>query len=33
VDKKFEPVMSAEKREEMYRGWKKAIEKAKGWID
>jgi glycerol kinase len=33
VDKKFEPVMSAEKREEMYGGWKKAIEKAKGWID
>lgn len=33
VDKRFEPTMSKETRDEMYRGWKKAIERAKGWID
>jgi glycerol kinase len=33
VDKRFEPAMAAETRDEMYRGWKKAIERAKGWID
>ncbi|QTX32831.1 glycerol kinase GlpK [Aminithiophilus ramosus] len=33
VDREFDPLMVAEKREELYSGWKKAIEKSKGWID
>lgn len=33
ADREFGAVLSAEKREKMYKGWKKAIEKSKGWID
>ncbi|MDR1379765.1 MAG: glycerol kinase GlpK [Synergistaceae bacterium] len=29
----FSPAISDEKREKDYKGWKKAIEKAKGWLD
>ncbi|MDR1136696.1 MAG: glycerol kinase, partial [Synergistaceae bacterium] len=32
-DLEFVPAVSDEKREESYRGWKKAIEKSKGWVD
>jgi glycerol kinase len=32
-DVRFAPLASAEKREAEYKGWKKAIEKSKGWID
>ncbi len=32
VDKEFSAAMPTEKREEMYGGWKKAIEKSKGWL-
>ena len=32
-DVNFEPVASDEKRETGYKGWKKAIEKSKGWVD
>lgn len=31
VDKVFRPQMDAEKRNEIYAGWKKAVECAKGW--
>ena len=27
----FEPVMNSQERDELYAGWKKAVEKAKGW--
>jgi len=33
VDRVFEPTMSDERREELYAGWKKAVERARGWID
>ena len=33
TDRLFEPAMSAEKRDELYGGWKKAVEKAKGWAE
>jgi glycerol kinase len=33
VDRRFEPAMSRERVAEMRRGWQKAVERAKGWID
>jgi len=33
VDRRFEPAMSRERVAEMRRGWEKAVERAKGWID
>jgi glycerol kinase len=33
VDKIWEPDMGTEKREQGYRGWKKAVEKTFGWVD
>ena len=32
VDKVFQPRWSEEKREKMYRGWKAAVNRAKGWL-
>jgi glycerol kinase len=32
LDKTFEPQITAIKREEMYAGWKRAVERARGWI-
>ena len=32
VDKAFKPQMPAEKRNEIYAGWKRAVERSKGWI-
>ena len=32
-DRRFDPLMSKERREEAYAGWKKAISKAQNWID
>ena len=32
-DRRFDPLLSAEKRAEHYKGWQKAVTKAKGWID
>ena len=32
VDKVFKPQMPAEKRNEIYAGWKRAVERSKGWI-
>jgi glycerol kinase len=31
VDRRFEPQISADRREEMYAGWKRAVQRAKGW--
>jgi glycerol kinase len=31
VDRRFEPRMEAGQREELYQGWKRAVERAKGW--
>ena len=30
-DRTFEPRLSAERREELYAGWRRAVERAKGW--
>lgn len=32
LDRRFVPSMDEERREELYRGWKKAVERAKGWL-
>ena len=31
LDKRFEPTMEEARREKLYRGWQKAVEKAKAW--
>ena len=31
VDRTFEPQMSADQREKLYAGWKRAVERARGW--
>ncbi len=33
TDKVFEPEMSDEKREQLYKGWKKAVERTKNWAE
>lgn len=33
TDKVFEPVMPEERRKELYDGWKKAVERAKEWVE
>jgi glycerol kinase len=33
LDRKFTPAMDADKREKLYRGWKKAVERARHWED
>ena len=33
MDKQFTPVMSDEDRHSKYDGWKKAVERSKGWED
>ena len=32
VDRRFEPAMEADRRESLYRGWQRAVERAKGWV-
>ena len=32
LDRRFEPKMSADKREELYSGWQKACRRAAGWL-
>ena len=32
VDRKFVPNMDEKEREELYKGWRKAVERAKGWM-
>ena len=31
IARRFEPAMSASRREELYAGWQRAVERAKGW--
>jgi len=31
ADKRFEPRMAADQRQELYHGWKRAVDRAKGW--
>jgi glycerol kinase len=33
IEKKFQPVMDESVRAKLYKGWKKAVERTKGWID
>ena len=33
TERLFEPSMSSGQRDELYAGWKKAVEKAKGWAE
>ena len=33
LNRTFLPKMEEEKREKLYRGWKKAVERCKDWID
>lgn len=33
VDRIFEPQMDKSRRDELYKGWKKAVERSKSWID
>ena len=32
-DMKFEPQMGTEQREELLRGWRKAVERSRGWAE
>ena len=31
LDRRFEPAMSEERRQELYHGWERAVERARGW--
>ncbi len=33
LDRAFRPNMDEQKREELYRNWKRAVERAKGWVE
>jgi glycerol kinase len=33
IEKKFQPSMDKAVREKLYKGWKKAVERTKGWVD
>lgn len=33
IDRTFEPAMSGQDRERLYKGWKKAVERCRNWID
>jgi glycerol kinase len=33
IDKEWQPEMDAEKREEIYKGWKKAVTRTFGWVE
>ncbi len=32
-DKRFTPTMEEDAREELYRGWKRAVERSRGWVE
>ena len=32
-DRRFDPLLAKEQRESKYKGWQKAVEKSKGWVD
>lgn len=33
IEKKFQPAMDKSVRERLYKGWKKAVERTKGWVE
>jgi glycerol kinase len=33
IQRKFEPTMDEPTRSKLYKGWKKAVERSKGWVD
>jgi glycerol kinase len=33
LDREFTPAMDATERESLYRGWKKAVERSRGWVE
>jgi glycerol kinase len=33
LDQRFEPSMEEERRQELYQGWKKAVERTMGWLE
>ena len=33
IERRFEPLMTNEKRESLYQGWKKAIQRSAGWLN
>ncbi len=33
LDRRFEPAMSEDRRQELYRGWQRAVERARGWAE
>ena len=33
INRVFEPAMDSEKRDELYRGWKRAVQRSQGWIE
>jgi glycerol kinase len=32
LDRRFEPAMSEQRRQELYDGWRRAVERARGWV-
>ena len=32
LDRRFEPAMSVERRQELYDGWRRAVERSRGWV-
>jgi glycerol kinase len=33
IQRKFEATMDESTRNKLYKGWKKAVERSKGWVD
>jgi glycerol kinase len=33
MDREFVPQMEDAEREKLYRGWKRAVERARGWVE
>ena len=33
IDRRFEPAMDLDRRDRLYRGWKRAVERSRGWIE
>jgi glycerol kinase len=33
IDREFLPQMDEAERDQLYRGWKRAVERARGWIE
>ncbi|MCZ6713007.1 MAG: glycerol kinase, partial [Deltaproteobacteria bacterium] len=31
-DRRFDPRLAEDRREELYAGWKRAVERARGWL-